>query len=205
MGAMTYDELVAPEYQLDLQQLEPKWHELFERLRGVENIQAKFVEQRFFRFRQAPKSYVGEFRKSADGAVSLAYTDPRKAMVVHVGESYAYYRKDDEDVAAIPNMSSQRESLGLFPVLVGMRFEVLAQLYDLYGNYDTEDGWMLVLQQKDEAEVDYRRIGLTGTARTVLEIELQKSPKQRIQISLSEVEFPAGFDDQERSLYFFKP
>ncbi len=192
-------------YHLDAGNLEMGWSHLFRELRMVGNVRAAFTESRSFAFRKEPKLYRGVFRKSSEGAVSLAYTGA-EAMAVHVGADYAYYRKSgDADVRRIPESSSRRGSLALFPSLVNLDIQALAQTYDLYGDFTSEGGWRLQLVAKPESDVDYERIDLTGTAREVNGIDLYKSARSSIRIRMDAAEFPEAFSEAEVADYFFEP
>lgn len=198
-----YDTIARPEHRLEASHLEMGWSHLFRQMRAVKNIEASFIEERFFKFRNEPKVYLGEFRKAEDGSISLAYTE--QSLFVHVGLDFAFYREGEASPRAIPHSSSRRNTLILFPLLVELRIDELEQLYDLYGDFQGEGAWSLALLAKPETDLDYQRIGLSGVDASVHEILLEKNDKQRIHIQMNEITFPAEFDARVRQRYFFKP
>lgn len=201
-------DLVRPEHRLEVDRLELGWADLFGRMAAVGAIRAEFTEERFFRFRIEPKRYEGEFRKSAEGSVSLAYTEvdaDADALAVHVGPDFAFYRKADGSVSRIPAASSQRDMLALFPWLVSMQVNKLAEVYDFYGKFDGGGAWRLVLVERADASTDYGRIYLAGHGPQVSEIVLQRSPRQKVRIEMRAVEYPEAFDAEERARFFFQP
>ncbi len=205
-AAVVYDREPPAEARLLPDDLELGWRDLLEKLQGVENIQACFREERFFRFRKEPEIFHGLFRKAGE-SVGLAYEDAEQPFRVHVGPDFAYYRKADGPVRSIPELSSQRSAIALLPALIQMDLGKLSEVYELFGEFGEDHTWQLTFLEKESAaeSVDFGRIVVGGTGGLVREIVLVKSSGARIHIHLSDIEFPEAFGEDARAFSFFKP
>ena len=188
---------------MDASNLDPEWRMLFERMRSVERVSAPFVEERYFSFRKKPKVYHGVFRKSTDGSVSLAYSDP-EVMALHVGEGFAFYRKGEGPVRRIPQGHGRGELLEVLPRLLRLDLAKLTDDYELMGAWE-ETSWRLRLIAKRQAldSLPYSRIELGGEDAAVRRIELCDAGEQRIVIELGQPVYPEFYSQKSRADYFF--
>lgn len=190
--------------KLDVHQLSTDWTAWLEQMKAVNRVMAPFSEERTFAFRKKAKRYEGVFRKSIDGSVSLVYSQPQ-AMALHVGEDFAFYRKGEGGaVRSIPQSSSQSDALAVFPQLMAMDLAAMSAYYEIFGALAGES-WRLVLIAKVDASIEmpYERVALRGIGTDVASIELVKSEKQGIVITLEEAVYPETFSEEEQARYFF--
>lgn len=196
---------VSPLLPLDIASLGAEWQALFESMHAVERVTALFGESRSFAFRKKPRRYRGVFRKEADGRVSLAYTEPEK-MVLHIGDGFAYYRKEAGTIRRIPNSNTQGAALALMPRLLNFDLAPIAEYYEISGFMEGAD-WHLAFDAKEDSkeELPYQRMEVIGQGTAVQRIELTKSEKQSILIEMGEPMYPEFFLPEVKAAYFFFP
>lgn len=195
----------APLAPLDLGALDADWRALFDSMQAVDRVAAPFEEARSFAFRKEPKRYRGVFRKDVGGRVSLAYTEPEE-MVLHLGEGFAYYRKEGGTVRRIPQSHSQGEALSLFPKLLNFDLEPITGHYAISGSMEGER-WHLRFEAKEgpAGAVPYEQMEIMGLGTAVLRIELSKSETQRILIEMGDPVYPEFYLPEAKASYFFSP
>jgi len=192
-------------HPVDATALNAEWQALIDQIHAVERVASPFVESRTFAFRKEPKLYRGVFRKEIDGRVSLAYTEP-EAIALHIGEGFAYYRKDAGTIRRIPESNAQGGALALFPKLLNFDLAALSQSYDVSGLIEGEV-WQLSFVAQDESNEDlpYESMLVEGRGTAVLRIELTKNRKQRIVIEMGDPVYPEFYLPQIKAQYFFRP
>lgn len=193
----------APLSEVTVSELSPQWQMLLDEIHAFERVVVPFVETRSFSFRKSDKSYRGVFRKAADGSVSLAYLEPR-AMTLHLGEGFAYYRKEGGEIRRIPQSELEAGAMAIFPKLLSLDLKALAQYYSISGAW-SEDLWRLHLEERPgiELNVSYVEIGLFGHGPELQIIELKKNNRERITIEMETPELPDAFSEAEQAEYFF--
>lgn len=188
---------------LDVSSPSADWQALFAQMHAVERVAAPFEELRTFTFRKEPKRYRGVFRKEADGRVSLAYTEP-EAMVLHIGEGFAYYRKGDGAIRRILNSNTRSDALALMPRLFNFDLVPIAGHYEISGRIDGE-AWHLLFSAKAADDLPYQRMLVSGRGSAVERIKLSKSETQQVVIEMGDPVYPEFYLSGAKAAYFFEP
>ena len=178
----------------------PAWGDLIEGFAHHPDTTADFTERRFFPFKKAPISLTGEVRVSTARGLSLHYTAP-EARTVILDEHGVLIRAAAGETAppADPRAAAANDALRHI-----LRFDLAAleRDFDLYGQRDCA-AWTLVLVPRTEAgRRSVGQITVTGEAATIRHIEIRRTPKQAIVISIAPPRPPAAFTAGEVKDFF---
>lgn len=162
---------------------DPLWHDLFAQLAPARSRLAQFEEKRFFPFRTEPTVLTGEIRLMPGHGLSLHYVTPAQSIVIVDAQGVLLRDQHGRERAAPNDSRAQAVSGALFDVL---RFDVAAlrHSFALRGRRDGSR-WTLVFAPRDTVLSDLiGDIAVSGHDALVDRIVLEKSARQRIEISL---------------------
>jgi hypothetical protein len=192
------DPLVNPEHQLA--PAAPAWSDLIDSFAHNPDTTADFTEQRFFPFKRDPVELKGEVRVSTTRGLSLHYTTPEERTVILDNQGVLLRAKAGEKAPpADPRATAANEAL-----LHILRFDFVALQKD-FGLYGQREGgmWTLALVPLTETlRHSVGRITVNGEAAAIRHIELRRTPKQAIQISIEPPRARTEFTPEELRTYF---
>jgi hypothetical protein len=177
----------------------PAWQELAAKFARRGDITATFEERRVFPFRSEPVTLRGEVRVSATRGLSLHYTAPQERTIIIDGQGFLV-RESKGGAAPPPDPRANAANEAMRSIL-RMDFAQLAAGYELHGQQDG-DAWSLGLVPRDHGL--RRAIGdifVEGEGAAVRRIELRRSARQNITISIASPQ-PATFSEEEIRTYF---
>ena len=192
------DPLVNAEHQLV--PAAPEWSGLIETFAHKPDTLAEFTERRYFPFKKDGVELKGEVRVSAARGLSLHYTVPEERIVI-LDEKGILLRAAAGEKAppADPRATEANEAL-----LHILRFDfgALEKDFELYGQRDG-DRWTLALVARTDAlRRSIGRITVTGDSTTIGRIELRRSAKQAIIITMEPPKPAAVFTGEELKRFF---
>jgi hypothetical protein len=195
--AAASESLIAPEFRVAPDA--PEWRELVERFARKPDVTANFEESRVFPFRAEPVVLRGEVRVSGTKGLSLHYTAPQERTIILDADGMLVRETAGQKTTPVdPRANAANEALRH---ILRLDFAKLAESYELYGRREGE-AWSLVLVPRDAGT--RRAIGnihVAGSGETVRQIELRRSAKQHIDITMSEPR-PVTFTAEELKRYF---
>jgi glycosyltransferase involved in cell wall biosynthesis len=192
------DPLVNPEHLLP--PAAPAWGDLVAAFARLPDTTADFTERRYFPFKAEPVALAGEVRVSATHGLSLHYTAPDERTVI-LDDQGVLLRAAAGDQAppADPRAAAANDALRHV-----LRFDLaaLAPDFELYGRRDGA-AWTLALVPRTEAlRRSVGRITVTGEAAAIRRIEIRRTPKQAVEISIAPPRPAAAFTAAELKTFF---
>jgi hypothetical protein len=178
----------------------PAWSDLVGAFAHNPDIAADFTEHRLFPFKKDPVVLKGEVRVSAARGLSLHYTAPEERTVIL--DAHGVLVRAGGVESALP--ADPRAAAANDAMLHILRFDfgALEKDFELYGRRDGAE-WTLVLVPRTETlRRSVGRITVSGRTATVRRIELRRSPKQCIEISIEPPRPAADFTAEELHRYF---
>ena len=163
-----------------------EWSGLVETFAHKADTLADFTERRYFPFKKDAVELKGEVRVSGVRGLSLHYTAPEDRTVIL-------------DEKGILIRVSANEAL-----LHVLRFDfaALEKDFELYGQRDGE-AWTLALVPRTAAlRRSVGRITVSGDSTAISRIEIRRSAKQAILISMEPPKPAAAFTDEELKKFF---
>jgi len=173
------------------------WEPLLKKLALVHDRQSHFEERRYFPFRTGPVILAGTVRISPTEGLSLEYQSPEAHLVI-VDSAGLLLRDSHGRDRAVPNDPRMTQSLEAFVSI--LRFDPV-QIRSQYVLHGSRSGaaWRLSLIPKS---TEWSAIVLTGQDDALGEIELIRTPSQRIAIRLAQVQDGVEFSAADRARYF---
>lgn len=190
--------LIAPAHQLN--PAEPGWRELAERFAKRPDTKADFEERRFFPFSKNATILKGEVRVSRRHGLSLHYTAPDVRTMIF--DEQGMLVRDPGGRAKPPPDPRANTANDALRHILRFDFAALAPKFDLYGSRQ-DATWSLVLVPK--AADTQRAIGnifVTGEGDFVRTVELHRSARQHIDITMSGATSAGDFTAQEVKRFF---
>ncbi len=192
------DPLVNPEHQLV--PAAPEWSGLIEIFAHKPDTLADFTERRYFPFKKDGVELKGEVRVSTAHGLSLHYTTPEERIVI-LDEKGILLRAaaGEKSPPADPRATAANEAL-----LHILRFDfgALEKDFELYGQRDCE-GWIIALVARTDAlRRSVGRITVSGDNAAISRIEIRRSAKQAIIITMEPPKPTAPFTVEELKSYF---
>lgn len=178
----------------------PAWSDLIDAFAHHPDTLADFTERRFFPFKREPVELKGEVRVSATRGLSLHYTAPEEHTVI-LDEHGVLIRAaaGEKTPLADPRAAAANEALRH---IVSLDLPALEKDFEIYGRRDGE-GWTLALVPRtDEARRSIGRINVTGEAATIRRIEIRRTAKQSIEITIGPPRPSAEFTTEELKAFF---
>ncbi len=179
----------------------PAWTALFAKLSPQKTRFSQFEEQRFFPFRKTPVILHGEIRLAPDRGLSLRYLGDQPHLVI-VDQKGVLLRDADGRERAAPNdRRADAVTSALFAVL---RFDLpaLAREFTVHGTQQDDD-WALAFDPHDANVAKFvGSIVVHGHADRLDHLEMFKSEKQHIDISLRDTQSDVVFTPDELRRYF---
>lgn len=178
---------------------DPAWLALAAGFARQPDTTAEFTEQRFFPFKKAPVDLRGTSRVSAARGLSLHYTAPDERIVILDAQG-VLLRDARGEVAAPEDPRAGAAQAALVQVL---RFDLpkLAESFEIFGRR-TGETWTLAFVPRDtELRRTVGQIIVAGGTATVSRIELRRSARQSIVISIGPAR-PAPFTPEEQKRFF---
>lgn len=180
---------------------DPAWRSLFERLAPQKARHSKFEERRTLPFLKTPIVLTGEIRISPDRGLSLHYQGEKPQVMIMDQKGVLMRDERGRERAAPADARADAATSALFQIL---RFDLpaLAKSFVIHGRRDG-DAWTLGFEPRDANLV--RLIGsviVQGEAGRVDRIEMVKSEKQRIDISITETKENVTFSADELKRFF---
>lgn len=190
--------LLTPEHRIAAGAAE--WRDLAEAFAKQPDTLADFVERRIFPFRREPIVLRGEVRVSRKRGLSLRYGEPEPRLLI-VDRAGLLVR--EVGGRKTPPLDP-RAQVGVAPLLDILRFDfaALEKAFELHGRRDGA-AWALALHPRDPTVL--RAIGdifVEGEGAEVRRIELRRSAKQRIEITISPPRSTAAFSAEDAQKYF---
>ncbi|MDI1250682.1 MAG: glycosyltransferase [Lacunisphaera sp.] len=193
------DPLVNPE--LRIAAASPAWADLVSAFADHADITADFTERRHFPFKQEPVELQGEVRVSSKRGLSLHYTAPTETTIILDEQGLLLRAASGEQARpADPRAAAANEALRHL-----LRFDLaaLARDFELFGQRDAGPAWTLVLVPRTETlRRSVGRITAAGEAATIRRIEIRRSARQAIVITIDMPRPPAAFTADELKRFF---
>lgn len=192
---------VTPAAELEL--VEPSasaWANLIASFAARGDVVADFLERRHFPFHKQPVELTGTVRVSKVHGLSLAYEMPESRIVI-LDDQGVLMRDARGERAAPADARGTAANRALARIL---RFDLAALERDFLvrGRVDGSR-WILVFTPRSEGlRRSTGEISASGEAANVHTIELRRSPRQFIAITMRASRTVEGFAAEERSRYF---
>jgi hypothetical protein len=180
---------------------DPAWRSIFSRLAERKNLEAAFVERRYFIFRKIPIVLTGEIRIAPRRGLSLAYLTPEPRILIADDRGLLLRDSRGRDFAGPSGGRAEAATAALIDV---MRFDLpeLRKNFQFRGRRDG-DAWTLSLEPRDPAlSADFDSIVISGQGGQLRKIEWVGSAAQRIEILIGETREGATFTQNELIRYF---
>jgi hypothetical protein len=179
---------------------DPSWRELATAFAKRGNVTANFVERRWFPFRQQPVELTGEVRVSTERGLSLHYRTPEQRIVV-VDQQGLLIREASGESSAPADPRAAAVNDALLHIL-RLDFGALEHDFELRGQRDAHRWSIELIPRSDELRRVIGRIAVSGADTAVWRIELRHSPKQFVEIQMSQPLPSAPFSPDELKRYF---
>lgn len=177
--------IFAPENVLAEPAKNPAWSELFAELGKSNNRYSRFEESRYFPFREKPIVMQGEIRIVPDRGLSLSYAGSKPHVVI-VDESGVMMRDGRGRERSAPNDNQARGVTSALSNILRFDLSALEKEFVVHGIRDGDD-WTLGFAPRDpNLTKSLGTVIVHGKKNTLGRIEMVKSPKQRIEIVISE-------------------
>lgn len=177
------------------------WQPLLAALAAPGDVFSRFVEQRWFPFREKPVVLSGEMRLSSAHGLSLHYLEPEEQMMI-VDEHGILLRDARGRSRQIRgDARSAAASTALLPVL---RFDLVA-LQKAFVIHAARRGerWRFDFAPRDATLArSLGSISAFGAGEQVARIEIRRSEKQRVVILLHDSRIGTSFTADERKRFF---
>ena len=192
------DPLVNPAHQIATDA--PAWHDLATAFAHKPDVTATFTEQRFFPFKKAPVELNGKVRVSASRGLSLQYLEPEKRTVI-LDEKGVLIRAPAGEKAAPsdPRAAAANEAL---LNLLRFDFPALEKDFELYGEQIGATWTLVLVPRTDALRHSIGRITATGEGATIRHIEIRRTARQAIEITIDPPQPPAPFTAEELKTFF---
>lgn len=176
------------------------WSDLVTAFAHNPDVHADFTESRKFPFKKKPVELTGEVRVSATRGLSLHYLAPDEQTVI-LDEQGVLMRGAAGQKAppADPRAAGAQEALRHL-----LRFDLagLEKDFELYGRRDGE-AWELALEPRtEELRKNVGRITASGLGATIRHIEIRRSERMFIVITIAAPRPPVAFTAEEVKTYF---
>jgi len=170
---------------LDLSQLPPQWQALLQTLRAQDNDCAQFSEERYRPFRRMPSSFSGEAQFDPEEGLTLHYTDP--VTVTYELHEHGLTRINPDGDRREFEQPEVKALARVMQHALAFDWAALGAQYTAEGMLE-EDDWQLTLSPRegsDSEQLGYRTVVLSGDAQQLTHLELQRSARERVEISFS--------------------
>lgn len=163
---------------------DPAWREILSQLATDRTRQSQFEERRYFPFKRTPVVLKGEIRIIPERGLSLRYLSPEPHVLIV--DAKGLLMRDDEgrDREAPSDSRAQAITSALVDVL---RFDLAAleKSFEVHGRTDGAR-WTLAFVPREPSLGDLIGVlGVSGEGGRLDEIQLVKSPTQRIDILIT--------------------
>jgi hypothetical protein len=179
---------------------DPSWRELAAAFAKRGNVTANFAERRWFPFRQQPVELSGEVRVSAERGLSLHYRTPEQRIIV-VDQQGLLIREAGGESSAPADPRAAAVNDALLHIL-RLDFGALEHDFELRGQRDAHQWSIELIPRSEELRRVIGRIAVSGADTAVWRIELRHSPKQYVEIQMSQPFPPTPFSPDELKRYF---
>lgn len=180
---------------------DPVWRRLFAHLSEPRTRFSTFTEARHFPFRRHPVELTGEIRISPDRGLSLRYLEPKEQLMIVDSAGVLMRDAKGRERSASGDKRATSISLALTQIL---RFDLAAleQNFTLRGKH-TGSAWILEFQPRDEAlKQSLGVITVEGRDDTLVGIEMRRSERQRIVITIGETLNDVTYTHDDITRYF---
>jgi glycosyltransferase involved in cell wall biosynthesis len=192
------DPLINPEHQLPPSA--PAWSDLIGAFARNPDTTAYFSEQRFFPFKKEPVELRGEARVSTAHGLSLHYTTPDERTVI-LDDQGVLIRAPAGEKAPLADPRAAAANAALLNVL-RFDFAALEKDFELYGRRDGTDWTLGLVPRTETLRRSVGRITVAGKDATVSRIEIRRSAKQAIVITIAAPRSTAAFTPDELKQFF---
>ncbi len=175
--------LVSPQTLLTDPANDPAWRGLFDRLAPNKTRQSSFEEKRYFPFRKTPVVLRGEIRIVPELGLSLRYLEPEPRVLIVDAKGLLLRDNDGRERPAPSDSRAQAATAAMVNIL---RFD-LAALTKEFAVHGRRDGakWSLAFVPRDPAFAALLgTLTVSGEDNALTQIEMIKSPTQRIEITI---------------------
>jgi hypothetical protein len=177
----------------------PEWAELVGRYAAQPDGVADFEERRYFPFRQEPVVLKGQVRVSRRHGLSLHYTAPEERTLILDDKGMLVREpKGQKSPPLDPRATAANEAMRH---ILRLDFVALEKSFEITGARGPDE-WTLTLVPRTET---LRRalgdIHVSGDAISVRQIDLRRSAKQHVDITMSPAR-EGAFSVEEAAKYF---
>ncbi len=176
------------------------WSDLVKAFRDNADLTAEFTERRHFPFRREPVTLPGEVRVSLQHGLSLHYTAPEQRTVI-LDASGMLVRTSSGETIPPADPRAAAANRAMFHIL-SFNIAALEQDFELHGQREGSSWTLVLVPHADDVRRALGRITVSGESATVRRIELRRSTRQFIEITIDAPRPPARFTAEERSRYF---
>ena len=177
------------------------WQPLFAALAAQGSIWSAFTEHRWFPFRKTPVLLKGEMRFSPSRGLSLEYREPEVRTIIADDRGLAMRDARGRTREVPPDPRATGPTTALLPI---MRFDLpaLEQRFEVHGARNGGT-WRLDFVPRDPGLA--RTLGtiiVSGEGTSVRELEFLHSPKERVEIQITEARTGVHFTPEEVRRFF---
>lgn len=179
---------------------DPGWRSLVESFAQRDNITANFAEQRWFPFRNKPVELTGEVRVSKDRGLSLHYRTPEQRVII-VDQHGLLVREHGSDSGGPSDPRATAVNDALLRIL-RLDLVALQRDFEVRGRLSGTEWAITLLPKREDLRRIIGEISVSGGGAAVSRIELKHSPKQFVDIRMSQPLPNRPFSPAELKEYF---
>lgn len=197
-GAGDADSLVRSDHLLA--PLAPGWRDLTDAFAHHPDTRADFVELRTFSFKKAPVELRGEVRVSAARGLSLQYTSPEERTVILDAQGILIRTAAGQSAPPADPRAAGADAALLH--VLQLDLAALQRDFDLFGQRDGASWTLALVPRTDALRRAVHRISVRGEGDAIRHIEISRTAKQSIAISIGPPRPPAPFTGEDLGRFF---
>lgn len=191
--------LAAEPAPLDYGTLSESWRARLAALAAPAGLSATFTETRGTPLKKKAVKVRGTVRLARGHGLSLDYDQPGAPLVILDEKGLLLRRGNGRDQAAPPEAEA---GVRLLHALFAFDLATLEKSFALAGEENPDGTWSLAFTRRPDSDAYYQRLALLGDATRLTDIQLERTPAQRILIALDPPTPNPGFSPEELARYF---
>ena len=178
----------------------PEWTDLVRRYAEKPDGVADFEERRYFPFRKEPVVLKGQVRVSRAHGLSLHYTAPEERTLI-LDEKGMLVREPKGQKSPPPDPRANAANDAMRHIL-RLDFAALEKSFEISGARGPDEWSLTLVPRASEMRRALGDIHVSGDAVSVRQIDLRKSAKQHVDITMSPAREVGAFSADEVKQYF---
>ena len=186
--------------RLDPEALPDEWADFQRQLAERRWVEAELVEERYFPFRFRPVELTGTVWYGREEGLTLNYREPREE-VIRIDENGVRVIESDGRRRSRQIPEQGREVPVALLSMFRLDFAELEKVFAIHGRLDG-DSWALRFTPHDKDAAPVERMELAGEQDEIHRIVIERTSRRRIELTLSNAEFPSDLGDEEHERAF---